>query len=174
MIEVEAKVLIKNPGRERKKILKLAKYVGREKKKDDYYTLQNKGYAKKSLRVRRVKGKAEVNFKQKLSYVKGVHAKNETEFSVSDIKGFVKLIKDFGYRKWLTKEKETHLFEIKKNFHVELNKVKRLGWFLEVEYLCKEKEVEKARREVLRVMSELGVKKSEIVKSGYTKMLWDL
>ncbi len=115
----------------------------------------------------------QINFKEKLSYVKGVHAKRETEFSVSDIKGFLLLINNFGFRNWLVKEKISEIYELKRNFHIELNNVKNLGWFLEIEYLAKPKEIEKARAEILKVMEKLGVKEEEIIKKGYTKMLWE-
>lgn len=125
------------------------------------------------MRIRKRKGIYEVNFKQRISYKKGIHAKKESEFNVSDIKNFVELIKDFGFRKWLRKEKLSEVYTIKKNFHVELNKVKNLGWFLEVEYLAEENEIAEARREVVRIMRLLGLKKKDVVKEGYTKMLWD-
>jgi len=114
-----------------------------------------------------------VNFKKRIFYDHGVHAKKETEFEVSDIHGFTRLINDFGFRKWLTKEKYTELYEIKKNFHIELNHVKNLGWYIEIEYLCKSKDILKAKKEVLNVLSKLHLHKRDIVKEGYTKLLWD-
>jgi|SRR3989344_3263887 len=174
MIEVEAKVRIARPEKYRNMAKKLGKFKGREKKVDDYYSLQKEGYRKKSLRVRHRKGFYEVNFKQRVSYNSGIHAKNEREFKVSDIDNFLSLIKDFGFEKWLRKEKETELYEIKKGFHIEINRVDKLGWFMEVEYLCGEKEIAKARKEILILLKKLGVRKNEIVKDGYTKMLWDL
>lgn len=173
MIEVEAKLKIKNDD-VRSKITSIAKFIEKENKIDDYYTLEKKGkYPRKSLRVRRLNGEYQVNFKEKLSYVKGVHAKNEVEFRVSDIEGFLQLIKNFGFRKWLTKEKTTELYLIKNNFHIELNNVKGLGWFVEVEYLCDKKDISLARKEVVDVIKQLGASEKDIVKQGYTKLLWD-
>ena len=174
MIEVEAKVRISNVAKVRKAIKKIGKYKGREKKVDDYYTLESLGsYPKESLRIRKRQRFYEVNFKKKISYLKGVHAKEENEFRVSDIKGVLALIDEFGFKKWLRKEKTTETYMIKKNFNIEINKVKGLGYFLEVEYLSEEKGIKKARAEVVRVMKELGIDKKEIVKDGYTKMLWN-
>ncbi|MBI5804391.1 class IV adenylate cyclase [Candidatus Pacearchaeota archaeon] len=173
MIEVESKIKVRNPKEIRRRIRDFAKFSGKEEKIDDYYALNTNHYPKKSLRIRKRKGIYEVNFKQRISYKKGIHAKKESEFNVSDIKNFVELIKDFGFRKWLRKEKLSEVYTIKKNFHVELNKVKNLGWFLEVEYLAEENEIAEARREVVRIMRLLGLKKKDVVKEGYTKMLWD-
>ena len=174
MIEVEAKFRVRDVKSFRKKVRALGKYVGKEKKVDDYYTLEPKGkYPKKSLRVRWRKGFCEVNFKQRVSYSSGVHAKKEVEFRVSDINGFLELIKDIGYRKWVRKEKVTELYKIRDKFHIEINKVKGLGNFVEVEYLSTLKGVAGARRAVSGVLKELGVSQGEIIKDGYTKMLWD-
>ena len=72
-----------------------------------------------------------------------------------------------------TKEKTSEVYEINKLFHIEINHVKKLGWFLEIEYLADKKGVEKARQRVLEVMKKLGIEKQKIIKDGYTKMLWD-
>lgn len=174
MIEVEAKVKISNPEKFKKKIKALARYKGSEKKVDDYYTLEPASrYPRKSLRIRKLNTHYQINFKQRGPYIKGVHAKRETEFTASDIKDFLALIKDFGFRKWLTKEKTTHLYRIQKNFHIELNHVKRLGWFLEIEYLAKPNQVKSARTQVQKILKKLEIPKKDIIKDGYTKMLWD-
>lgn len=174
MIEVEAKAKIINPERFRVLAQKIGHYKGKERKIDDYYTLESaKNYPKKSLRIRKRSGFYEINFKQRGPYKNGVYAKKETEFKVSDIEGFARLIHDFGFKKWVTKEKYTELYEIKKNFHIEINHVKKLGWFIEVEYLSTPKDVEKARSEVTKVLNHLGINKNNIVKEGYTKLLWD-
>jgi len=174
MIEVEAKIRISSPEEFRKRARALGKYVGKVKKVDDYYTLDSKGrYPKKSLRVRKVGRQSVVNFKSRVSYKNGVHAKREVEFRVSDIKGFLALIDDFGYRKWLMKEKVTELYRIGKDFHIEINLVRGLGWFVEVEYLTEERGVKRARAEVFKIVKKLGASEKDIVKDGYTKMLWD-
>lgn len=174
MIEVESKAKIINPEKFRVLAQKIGHYKGKERKVDDYYTLEyDHSYPKKSLRVRKRAGFYEINFKQRLFYKLGVHAKKETEFRVSDIAGFLRLIHEFGFKKWLTKEKYTELYEIKRNFHIEINHVKKLGWFIEVEYLSMPKEMEKARKEVASVMKKLNVHKRDVVKEGYTKLLWN-
>jgi adenylate cyclase class IV len=48
-----------------------------------------------------------------------------------------------------------------------------LGWFVEIEYLSDIKGIDKARNEVARIMKELGFAKKDVVKPGYTKLLWD-
>ena len=180
MIEVEAKIRISNPSQIKDKIKKIAKFVGKERKKDIYYTLEPLDrYPRKSLRIRKKKDSYEVNIKKALDYKDGVHAKREIELKSidNDVKKFIDIIGDFGFKQWLEKDKTTELYQIgnNKNFHIEINKVKRLGWFLEIEYLVKGKgEIDKARKEIGNVRNKLGINEEEIVKDGYTKMLWDL
>ena len=172
VIEVEAKVSISKLDDLRAKLRKITRFIGREKKADDYYTLQNlAGYPTKSLRVRARKNYHEVNFKQPLSYSNGVWAKNEVEFKIHDLNGFFELLNEFGFRKWLRKEKQTELYK-SGNVGIEINKVKGLGWFMEVEYLCNKKNIAKARKKVVDVLKKLNINKKDIEKSGYTKMLW--
>jgi len=176
MIEVEAKIKVSNPNKYRKKILEITKLVKKAKKIDDYYSLEQnpkKNYPKKSLRIRKINKHYEINFKQKLSYIKGIHAKNEQEFMVTDIRNFLNLIKDFGFKHWLRKIKYSEVYEINKNFHIELNNVKNLGWFIEIEYLAKPNEISKARNNILKIMKQLSLDKDKIIKDGYTKMLWN-
>ena len=173
MIEVEAKAVVENLSEIKKKAAKIGKYIGHERKIDEYYTLENLSkYPEKSIRIRKKEDKYEVNFKRRLSYIEGVHAKKEVELEIQDISGFKALIKDFGFKLWLKKEKETYLYKIKKNFHIEINKVKNLGWFIEVEYLCRPREINKARDEVLKIAELLGIRKEDVIEEGYTKLLW--
>jgi adenylate cyclase class 2 len=173
MIEVEAKVKISNPDKARLQAKKLGKYIGKQTKADDYYSLETRGYPKKSLRTRKLNGFYQVNFKHWLKNKSKIDTKKEVEFKVSNIEEFLELIHEFGFRKWISKHKTSEVYEIKKNFHIEINNVHKLGWFLEVEYLATKKEIEKARHEVMKVIREFGFDEKDIVKSGYTKLLWD-
>src|SRR3989344_4511126 len=174
MIEVEAKIKILTPDIFRKKIKTIAKFIKKEHKIDDYYTLESlKSYPKKSLRIRKKENIYEINFKEKLSYIKGIHAKNEHEFVIDSINPFLDLIKDFGFKHWLKKEKTTELYNISKDFNIELNHVKNLGWFLEIEYLTDKEHIPLARKRILQIMKKLNIPKDKIIEKGYTKILWD-
>lgn len=175
-IEVEAKIPIKDKDVKaiRNKIREIAKFVGRETKKDDYYSLEYFEYPEKSLRIRDKGSVREVNFKKRSSFSKGVYAKKEVQFEISDIKGFFELIEDFGFRRWLHKEKTTELYKTKEGVNIELNFVKKLGWFLELEVLCPIKQVSSARNKVVALRNKLGFRESDCEPRGYTKQLWTL
>ena len=172
--EVECKVKINDVNEVKKKIKKIAKFVKNEKKIDDYYSLEYFNYPEKSLRVRNKGKKREVNFKRRKSYVNGIHAKNEVQFGINDLKGFFELIEDFGFRKWMHKEKKTELYKTKDGVNIELNYVDKLGWYIEIEVLCDENGVNNARKKISAVRRKLGFSAKDSEKRGYTKMLWDL
>lgn len=174
-VEVECKIKLegKDINEVRRQIKKIAKYVKKQTKKDDYYSLEYFNYPVKSLRIRDMGKIREVNFKRRKSYLGGVHAKTEVQFNVSDVKGFYNLIEDFGFRKWLHKEKTTELYKTKDGVNIELNNVKGLGWFIEIEVLCPEKEVGLARKKVVSVRERLGFSISDVEEKGYTKALWE-
>ena len=175
-MEVETKIPIsdKEINGVRARIKEISKFIKQETKKDDYYSLEYFSYPSRSLRIRD-KGKIkEVNFKKKHSYINGVHAKKEVQFEILDTSGFFELIEDFGFRKWLHKEKETELYRTKNGVNIEINKVKGLGYFLELEVLCPLKSVASARKKVVAVRSALGFTEADSERRGYTKQLWAL
>jgi len=177
MIEVESKIAVseKEIRYIREEVRKIGKFERKQKKIDDYYTLENlKNYPKKSLRIRKINKGYTVNFKQRICYEKGTHSKKEVEFHVDDISGFLALIDDFGFKKWLRKEKESEIYHVKENLHIEINHVKSLGWFLEIEALVKRKEeIKKAEKEIEKIRMLLGLNKRKAIKEGYTKQLWE-
>ena len=170
-IEVESKIKINNPEETRKKIKKVAEFVKIEKKIDDYFSLEKGVYPKKSLRVRDKGNKVEVNFKKWVSYNDGVHMKKESEFEVSDLKNFFSLLVDFGFERWIRKEKRTELYKTKDKVSIELNYVKKLGWYVEIEILCKERDMKKAKKRIIEIRKALRLDKN-VEKEGYTKILW--
>ncbi|MEK6855057.1 MAG: class IV adenylate cyclase [Nanoarchaeota archaeon] len=173
MIEVEAKIKILNPGEYRERASEIGRFIGKEKKIDEYYAFDySGGYPRRSIRIRKHDGRYEFNFKEKLSYVRGIYAKAEHELAIPSEKQFRVMLKNSGFKRWLRKEKTSEVYEINKNFHIEINNVKRLGWFLEIEYLTNESGIGKARREILKVIKKLGADKNKIIKDGYSKMLW--
>lgn len=175
-IEVETKIPFKEKDLDsvKERIRKIAKFVKKQDKKDDYYTLEYFQYPEKSLRVRDMGKIREVNFKKRISLVNGIHAKKEVQFQISDIKGFFDLINDFGFRKWLHKEKTTELYKTRNGVNIELNYVKKLGWFLELEVLCSPKEINSARKKIIEVREGLGFTEKDCESRGYTKQLWSL
>jgi len=179
-LEVETKAIVKDPGDMRKRIRKIANFTKKEKRGDDYFAIKQKGYPKKAFRIRNTKTTHVVNFKKRLKeyYDDYIVVKQEFEFELTDkeqMENFLALLKDLKFEEWIKKLKTSESYKHKKDKRliIELNKVKHLGYFLEIEYLCQEKEMKKAKKKIMGALKELGVEKKDIDNTGYTKRLYD-
>jgi len=170
MYEVELKARIENPHKIRKRIKEIAKFKGKKIKIDDYYCIDNNH--KKNLRIRKQGNSYIVTHKKRGSYKQGINVKKEIEFDIEDIASFKKVLESFGFKKWISKHKTSEVYELKKNIHVELNLVRGLGWFVEIEILA-DKDIAKARDKIKEIFKNLGIRNSAIEKKGYTQLLWD-
>ena len=179
-LEVEVKVKIDDVNLLRKRILRIANFKKKVSRGDDYFALHAKGYPTKAFRIRDDGEKLIVNFKRHLKklWKDGVVVKREYEFELSDRKhldNFLALLEDFGFKEWVKKRKHTEKFEHKKDkrIEIEINHVEHVGTYMEIEYLGKDSEVEKARKAIIDTLHELGVTKDMIDNIGYTRRLYD-
>lgn len=179
-LEVETKIRVHNPKEMRKRILKIARFIEKKKKGDDYFAINIKGYPKKAFRVRKKGDKFEVNFKKWLRkyWCNDIVVKREFEFHLQGrehVEDLLALFRDLGFEEWMKKIKisEVYIYKKNKRLEIELNKVKHLGYFIEMEYLCQPHELEIARKVMRRALKELGIKQEDIDNTGYTRMLWD-
>ena len=179
--EVETKVVVPKDELKnlREKISSIGKFEKKGKKSDDYFAIQTKGYPKKAFRIRAMKDVYEVNFKKWLTnyWTKEVVVKQEFEFKLKgkeEVEDLLELFKDLGFEEWVRKTKwnETYSYNKDKKVNIEINKVKHLGWFLEIEYLSQKSEIKTARNKILKVLKELEIPFEWIDNTGYTKMLW--
>lgn len=180
-IETKAKLKdseVKNLRNEIKKIANLEKTLV---KKDEYFSIQKnqKSYPTKTFRIRTTKKGFEINFKRWLKkyWTKDIVVKQEFEFSIKrkeELGSLLELFKDLGFKKWIQKIKynETYQHKKDKRISIEINKVKDLGFFLEIEYLAKPSEIKKAKQKIMQVLNELKINQEQIDNTGYTKMLW--
>ena len=180
-LEVETKVAIPKTevSKIRNKIKKIAKLRKKGKKEDDYFAIKRKGYPKKAFRIRAIKDNFEVTFKKWLVnlWTKEVVVKQEYEFKLKgkeEVDNLLELFRDLGFEEWIKKIKwnETYSYNKDKKLNIEINRVKHLGYFLEIEFLARKNEVERARNKIVRVLKELEIPNNWIDNTGYTKMLW--
>ena len=181
-LEVETKVkLDKDEISEiREKIKKIARFVKSGTKGDDYFAIRRKGYPKKAFRIRATKNEFEINFKKWLRkyWTKDIVVKQEFEFKLKgkeEVEDMLALFRDLGFVEWVKKIKknETYSYKKDKRASIEINKVRHLGYFMEIEYLCQPSEMEKARKIIRQILKELQINPKKINNTGYTKMLWD-
>jgi len=182
-LEVETKAQI--PDSEvkklREKIKKIAAFEKKGKKEDDYFAIKRPlgGYPKKAFRIRASKDEFEVNFKKwlKKHWTNDVVIKQEFEFKLrgrEQVSDLLALFKDLGFSEWVKKIKtnETYKWNKDQKVSIELNNVKHLGWFMEIERLSKLSEIESARNKIREILRQLEIPANWIDNTGYTKMLW--
>ena len=180
-LEVETKIKIKNSSELRKKIQKIANFKKKESRADDYFALRRKfrrhSYPKKAFRIRHSPGKSVVNFKKRLKkyWDNYIVVKQEFEFETKNPDEFLALMFDLGFVQWIKKFKQSESYTHKKDKRliIEINKVRHLGYFMEIEYLCQPNEIKKAKRKIMNTLKELEITKEDVDNIGYTKRLWD-
>jgi predicted adenylyl cyclase CyaB len=179
-LEVETKVVLNKeevPGL-REKILKIAKFEKKGTKGDDYFAIKEKDYPRKAFRIRNKGEVHEINFKKWLTnlWSKDIVVKEEFEFEIEskNLHSFIALMKDLNFIEWVKKIKHSESYRYLANdkVDIELNNVKHLGWFMEIEYLCPKRELGKAKKTIRKILKDLGVSTDKIDNTGYTKMLW--
>jgi len=186
MVWLEIETKLKIPDSEisnlRNKIKEIAKFEKKGKKEDDYFAIRRivkSSYPKKAFRIRATKDEFEVNFKKWLTkyWTKDIVVKKEFEFKLKgkeEVEDLLALFKDLGFSEWVKKIKFNETYKYKKDprASIELNNVKHLGWFMEIEYLAQENEIETARKKIENVLDDLKINRDWIDNTGYTKMLW--
>lgn len=183
-LEIETKIKLKDSEvpELRERIKEIGIFEKKCEKIDHYFAVQrkNKKYPKKAFRIRSLGNQYQINFKKPLKkyWTKDIVVKEEFEFYLkgkSEKDNLLELFKDLGFTKWVEKIKsnETYLWKKDKKISIELNKVKNLGYFIELEYLGQENEIKKAKSQIRKVLNELSIKQNQINNRGYTKMLWE-
>jgi predicted adenylyl cyclase CyaB len=188
MYEVEVKAHVKNPASLERRIRKISDYTESYTCKDTYFTFAGTtGYQDERFRLRLIKEntrgqvKAVVTAKER-KCLSVVDANLEHEFQVDDPEAFRRFAHLFGFRVLIEKVKEIKKFRYRphgvKNLpgvlSIELNRVKGLGWFVEVEALVeKSSQMKGARRVVLDILDELDVPRDMIESVPYTRLLYD-
>jgi len=180
ILEVETKIKLEDSQVDeyRKRIKEIAKFSKKGKKVDDYFAIQRWGYPKKAFRTRTTRDHIEINFKKHLKkfWTKHVVVKQEFEFTIpkENYDDLIELFKDVGFKEWVRKEKFNETYKYKKDpkVSIELNRVKYLGYFIEIEYLVTASEINKAIKKIQKVIKDLKINENQIDNTGYTKMLW--
>ncbi len=169
MFEIESKAFI--PPKELKRIIKLAnkkfKFIKEEKKTDIYYSNQ-----KKIIRIKKLNTLEKiVTFKKKiLDNNNTVEINKEIEFKIDSINNFLTLIKELKFKKLYKKIKKSLIYQTN-NLNVEINEIKNLGFFLEIEKIINnQNDIDLAKKEIDNIINQFGLKES-IETRPYSELL---
>jgi adenylate cyclase, class 2 len=168
MIEVEAKVRI-SLAEYRKLATKVATFAKREGetlKVDRYY-----GHSRShDLRIRQEGSRVVLAFKNR-NREKGIEANEEIEIPIVAPEKWERLLAETGFPRFAVKEKRSLAFRFGP-YHIELNRVKGLGCFLEIERLVSKKiQVPEARRGLVALFKRLGYSPRDFERKLYLELL---
>lgn len=159
MFEIESKAFI--PPKELKRIIKLAnkkfKFIKEEIKTDIYYSNQ-----RKIIRIRKLNTLEKiVTFKKKiLDNNNTIEINKEIEFKIDNINNFLILIKELKFKKLYKKIKKSLIYQTN-NLNVEINEIKNLGFFLEIEKIINnQNDIDLAKKEIDNIINQFGLKEN--------------
>lgn len=169
MYEIEIKAWIYEPEKIEKKLEEIgAKKIDEFSLKDVYYRHPCYDFKERDeeLRLRYKKGKIYVTFKGKADEKR--EKRLEIEFEVP--KEFEALLECLGFEPCIEKVKHVKRFEYGR-YTLELVKVEHLGFFIEIEKMCEEKE---GSEDLYELLGRLGIPRERIERRYYTEMLEEL
>lgn len=168
MIEIEAKVPVKKG--DYKDLLALlhkeARFRGTKRAEDTYYEKLKQG----TVRIRRRGDKTTFDLKKRET-ISGIESNTEIEWMLSDPKGWRKLLGDLGIKMNIKKTKKTEFFELD-DFVIELNEIRGLGYYLEIERLVADpKEVAQTKKELIQLFKRFGYSEKQFEPKRYLELL---
>ena len=135
MIEIEVKVRVREPERIKQDLGILgSKFLKKEYQEDTYFKSPFRSYEETGeiLRVRKQNTGSDVVTFKGARLESEIEARDEIDVNIESSSKFIKLLKKLGYEPWITVEKEREVYQHDK-FTVSLDKVKDLGYFMEIE-----------------------------------------
>ncbi|MFH0838539.1 MAG: class IV adenylate cyclase [Patescibacteria group bacterium] len=168
MFEVEAKVPISKKEFEllKKRLQKEAKYLGTEIRKDTYYAKPKTAY----IRIRERGGDHTFNLKRRQT-IRGIESNFEMEWRLKDAGKWRSLLRKLKLSPGIRKSKRSTSFA-KNNFIIELNHVRLLGYYLEIERVVKsQKEAVKAKSDLIKMFNSLGYSRRQFEPRPYLELL---
>lgn len=180
--EIELKVIISDHEKFVSWLKKYAKFVGSSRQIDTYFNPPHTNFiffdelgqkrANDYLRIRVNPKNGLVAFKRHHPDPKGGRGYiDEYETEISDSKQMQKIFELLSFKKISTVDKLRQSYEYK-DFQIECDTVKGLGYFVEVELKSKVRKPEMGYKKITGLLDEIGIDWKE-VRGGYLQMMWN-
>lgn len=160
-----------------KRLNKDAKPLGGSNHKDHYFTPKRESFLKAKypyewLTVRERDGKILLNYKHwyPVNTKYTTHC-DEYETIVANAEQAIKILEALNFEQFIVVEKVRNTFNFQAKFEIAMDRVKGLGYFIEVETIKDFGSVEKARDEILQFTKSLGLSRTKTVPGGYAAAL---
>lgn len=97
---------------------------------------------------------------------------DEMELNVEDGKGLIVLLKILGFKQISVIEKHRESWKYE-DFKFDCDKIKKLGFFVEIEFVGKISDPAKGREKIFNLLKILGIKNWKVISGGYPWMQWN-
>ena len=142
-------------------------FSGEKKEKDIYFKHRSDKERKLVIRIRRTKSGDILTFKAKS---KGEDtAWPGVDMPLSDAKTLESILRDSDYEEVVTITKDRTTFRCG-TFEINVDHIKELGWFVEIEARGKQSERKKLENQLSDFLAELGINKADIIRQGYVPL----
>ncbi len=140
---------------------------GEKKEKDIYFKHRSDKERKLVIRIRRTKSGDILTFKAKS---KGEDtAWPDVDMPLSDAKTLESILRDSDYEEVVTITKERTTFR-HDDLEINVDHIKELGWFIEVEVRGKASERKKKEKQLSDFLVGIGIGKDNIIRQGYVPL----
>ncbi len=168
-MEIEIRAKIENP----RKIINLlnkdkeAVFIKEKTEKDIYFKHSTDMNRKLVLRIRRTASGDILTFKAKSSG--DDTAWPDVDMPLGDAKTLEKILRGNDYVEVVTITKKRTTYT-KKKFELNVDHIKELGWFVEIEGRGTQKDRKRIEQELLSILLSLGIEQKDIVRQGYVPL----
>ncbi len=174
MYEIEKRAQIKSVKKIKELIIKNgAKKIDEIQQKDIYFRSIFDKNKKGILRIR-IKNDREVILTTKINVGRGDGKWEEKEIilpSKIDLNSLMKIIEFSFFRKEVTIIKKREKYKLS-NLIINIDKIKKLGNFIEIEGIAKDKkDISRIRNKINNLLKQLGIPKDNIIDEGYVKLM---
>ena len=168
-MEIEIRAKIAHP----KKIISLLKkdkavsFISEKTEKDTYFKHVTDVSRKLVLRIRRTVSGDMLTFKAKSSG--DDTAWPDVDMPLGDAKTLEKILRRNEYVEVVTITKKRATYT-KKKFELNIDHIKELGWFIEIEGRGTQKERKHIEQELNAILLSFGIDQNDIVRQGYVPL----
>lgn len=174
MIEIEIKARVKDRDEVKEKITKIGDFIGIQHQEDIYFDSPYQNFVKSGevLRVRKSQHKHVLTYKKKRPDEKA-RVRTEHEVMVESGDEVAEILKDLGFVLIARIRKARESYKVD-GCNVELDMVKGLGVFIEVEIVIPETEdIDSGKEKIFALLDKIGVPRENIEEKSYLELCLD-
>lgn len=178
-IEVEIKVSVSEEEflKIKDKLKKIAKFEKITEQSDEYFDLANRSfltpkYPFEWISIRKRGNKSILNFKKLYppNSLEFTHC-DEFDVEVNDADRLAKIFSSIDLKSLVTVDKTREVYNYNDEIEIDLDFIKELGYFIEIEALKDFGGVEETRKRIFEFAKEIGIDISNKVNRGYPYLL---